>query len=102
MTHELFKRYAFVFLAVRVLADLTLAGVIYYQEGTPVVSFGFLLLCGVFYYFLYSGLRGGEFRGRYGNRVTLWREPVGYWFVVAFLALFHLFVTVSFGRLVRW
>ena len=102
MTHELFKRYAFVFLAVRALIDLTLAGIMFYQEGTFVISFGFLLLCCVFYYFLFVGLRREEFHGRYGRRVILWREPFAYWFVVAFLVLFHLFITVLFGRVVRW
>ena len=99
---ERFKLYAFVFLAARVLTDLTLAVILYLQEKTLVFSFGFLLLCCVFYYFLYFGLRSEEFHGRYGRRVILWREPVGYWFVVGFLVLFHLFVTVSFGSLVRW
>lgn len=99
---EVFKPYAFVLLAVRAPIDPTLAGVVYYQEGTLVTSFGFLLLCGVFCFFLYFGLRNEEFRGRYGRRVILWREPVAYWFVVAFLVLFHLFVTVSMGRLVHW
>ena len=99
---ERFKLYAFVFLAVRVLIDLTLAGIMYVQEGTLVFSFVFLPICCVFYLFLFFGFRNEEFRGRYGSRVILWREPVGYWFVVGFLVLFHLFITVSFGRLVHW
>lgn len=99
---ERLKLYAFVFLAARALIDLTLAGVVYYQERTLLFSSGFMLLCCVFYLFLFFGLRNEEFRGRYGRRVMLWREPVGYWFVVAFLVLFHLFVTVSFARLIRW
>ena len=102
MTHERFKPYAFLFLAARVLIDLTLAVIIYLQEETFLFSFGFMLLCCVFYLFLFFGLRNEEFRGRYGRRVILWREPVGYWFVVAFLVLFHLFVTVSFAKLVHW
>jgi hypothetical protein len=99
---ERLKLYAFVFLAARALVDLTLAGVIYLQEGVLILSLGFLLLCCVFYLFLLFGLRNEEFRGRYGRRVILWREPVGYWFVVAFLVLSHLCVTVLFGMSVRW
>ena len=99
---ERLKRYAFAFLAARALVDLTLAGLIYRQEGTLVFALGFLLLCCVFYLFLLFGLRNEEFRGRYGRRVILWREPFGYWFVVGFLVLSHLCVTALFGRLVRW
>src|SRR5215217_8228158 len=98
--HELFKRYALVFLALRALVDLALAVIIYRQTGSPAPGVGFMLICCVFYFFLYFGIRNEEFRGRYGRRVILWREPVGYWFVVAFLVLFHLFVTASFARLV--
>jgi len=100
--HEPLKRYAFVCLAVRALIDLTLIAMIYRQKETLVSSVGFALICGVFYYFLVSGIRNEEFYGRYGSRVILWREPVGYWFVMAFLVLFHLCVTVLMLRLIRW
>ena len=100
--HELVKHYAFVFLALRALIDLTLAAIIYYQDGVLGSSLGLLLICSVFYFFLYFGIGNEEFHGRYGRRVILWREPAAYWFVVAFLVLFHLFITVSMVRLVRW
>ena len=90
---ELFKYYAYVFLGLRALIDLTVAAIIYHRIGALVVSFGFISLCCVFYVFLYFGIRNEEFRGRYGRRVILWREPVGYWFVVAFLVLLHLIIT---------
>ncbi len=99
---EAFKTYAFILLGVRALIDLTLAGIIYYQGRVLVISLGFLLLCSVFYWFLYFGIRNEEFHGRYGRRVILWREPVGYWFVVAFLILFHLVITVLTARAVHW
>jgi hypothetical protein len=97
-----FKNYAFAFLTLRLVIDLILAGVIYYQEQTFVISFGFLLLCGVFYLLMFFGFRNEEFRGRYGQRVILWREPVGYWIIVAFLAIFHLVITILFARMVHW
>jgi hypothetical protein len=69
--HELLKRYAFIFLAVRALIDLTLGVVIYRQAGSLVPGVGFMLICSVFYIFLYSGIRNEEFHGRYGRRVIL-------------------------------
>jgi hypothetical protein len=90
---ELFKRYAFVLLAARALFDLTLAVIIYQQVGNLAPSVGLMLICGVFYVFLYFGIRNEEFPGRYGRRVTLRREPVAYWFCIAVLVLFHLIIT---------
>jgi hypothetical protein len=90
---EQFKFYAYVFLALRALIDLTVAAMIYHRVGALVVSFGFISLCCVFHAFLFFGIRNEEFRGRYGRRVILWREPFGYWFCVAFLVLFHLVIT---------
>ena len=100
--NELLKRCAFIFLALRVLLDLTVAVIISRQAGSLVPGVGFILICSVFYLFLYFGLRNEEFRGRYGRRVILWREPVGYWFVIGFLAVFHLSITVLMVRSVRW
>lgn len=91
--HELFKRYAFIFLALRVLIDLTLAVIIYHQVGNLAPSVGLMLIGCVFYIFLYFGIRNEEFPGRYGRRVSLWREPVAYWFCFAVLVLFHLLIT---------
>ena len=91
--NEVFKYYAYVFLGLRALIDLTVAAIIYHRIGAFVVSFGFMSLCCVFYGFLYFGIRNEEFRGRYGRRVMSWREPVGYWLVVAFLVLSHLIIT---------
>lgn len=100
---ERFKYYAYLFLALRALIDLTLAVVIYRQVGALVVSVGFMALCGVFHLFLFFGIRNEEFRGRYGRRVILWREPVGYWFCVAFLVVFHLVITgMVLVNVVRW
>ena len=90
---EVIKRYAFGFLAVRALLDLTLAAVICRRAGSLVPGVGLLLLCSVFYVLLYLGIRNEEFHGRYGRRVILWREPFGYWFVVGFLVACHLAVT---------
>lgn len=52
--HELVKHYAFVFLALRALIDLTLAVIIYHQEGALVISLGLMLICSVFYFFCIS------------------------------------------------
>lgn len=100
--HELFKHYAFAFLALRALIDLTLAVIVYYQAGSFAPGIGLVLVCSVFYFFLYLGIRNEKFYGRYGRRVFLWREPVAYWFVVGLLVLFHLIITVLMVRLVHW
>ncbi|HEY8560253.1 MAG TPA: hypothetical protein VIL74_07740 [Pyrinomonadaceae bacterium] len=92
--HERFRFYAYVFLALRGLLDLALCAVIYHQAGSLAPAAGFLLICSIFYFFLFFGIKNEEFRGRRGKRVCLWREPVAYWFVVAFLVAFHLFLTV--------
>jgi hypothetical protein len=94
---ERLRRFAFIYLAVRGIIDMTLAVITYRRVGSIVPSVGFILLCGVFYCFLYFGIRNEEFYGRYGRRVILWREPFGYWFVVAFLILSHLAVTALFA-----
>lgn len=100
--HELLKRYALAFLALRALIDLAPAVVIYRQAGSLVPGVGLLLICSVFYFLLYFGIRNEEFPGRYGRRVILWREPVGYWLIVAFLLASHLAVTVLMAWSVRW
>ena len=100
--HELLKRYAFVFLAVRALIDLTLGVVIYRQAGSLAPGVGFLLICSAFYALLYFGIRDEEFPGRYGRRVILWREPVGYWLVVGLLIVSRLAVTALAARSVSW
>ena len=94
---ERLRKFAFVYLAVRALIDTALAAITYRQVGSLVPGVGFMLICGAFYCFLYFGIRNEEFHGRYGRRVILWREPFGYWLVVAFLALFHLAVTALFA-----
>ena len=102
MMDELLRRYAFAFLAARALIDLTLGVIIYRQAGSLVPGVGFVLLCSVFYVFLYRGIKNEEFHGRYGRRVILWREPAGYWFVVGFLIVSHLAVTGLMAWSIRW
>lgn len=99
---EVVRRYAYAFLALRALIDLTLGVVVYRQAGSLAPAAGLLMVCSVFYLLLYFGLRDEEFRGRYGRRVILWREPAGYWFIVAFLVVFHLAVTVLMAWSVNW
>ncbi|HEX8500187.1 MAG TPA: hypothetical protein VF659_06300 [Pyrinomonadaceae bacterium] len=100
--NELLRRYAFAFLALRALIDLSLAVVIYRRAGSLVPAAGLMLVCSAFYILLYFGLRNEEFPGRYGRRVILWREPVAYWFIVGFLVVFHLSVTVLVAGSVSW
>jgi hypothetical protein len=97
------KRIIIIYIALRAIIDLTLAALIYRQTGTLGVSIGVLLVLGVFYYFMCVGIRREEFKGRYGQQVILWREPVAFWFVFAFLVLAHLAVTgLVITDLVRW
>ncbi len=100
--HETFKYYAFVFLALRALIDLTLAVIICYQVGSLVPGIGLMLICCVFYFFLFFGIRNEKFSGRYGSRVFLWREPIAYWFIVALLVILHLIITVLIAMSVYW
>ena len=87
------RRFIIIYLVLRAVIDLALAAVIYRRTGTLAVSFGVMLVFGVFYYFLCVGIRREEFRGRYGRRVILWREPIAFWFVYGFLVVAHLVVT---------
>ena len=91
--NERFRYCLWLFLALRAAIDLAVAAIIYRWVGSLIASFGFLALCCVFYVFLSFGIRYEEFRGRYGSRVKLWREPVGFWFCFAFLVLCHLIIT---------
>lgn len=99
--HELLRRYALAFLAVRALIDLTLGVMIYRQAGSLVPAVALVLVCSVFYIILCRGIMNEEFPGRYGRRVILWREPAGYWLVVGFLVASHLAVTALMAWAVR-
>jgi hypothetical protein len=66
---DLFKRWAFVLLALRVLVDLTLAFTIYRQTGDPAPGVGFMLICSVFYH------RQGSLRRGLGAPRTLRARP---------------------------
>lgn len=94
---ECLKRSALIFLAVRAVIDLAIGVLLYRQMGELMPVIGWLCLCAVFYVFLISGLTREEFPGRYGQRVSLWREPIGYWFVVGFLIVAHLALSVLFA-----
>lgn len=98
---ELFKYSIFVFLGLRLLIDLGLSAATYYQFKTLAPGIGFMALCSVFYLFLYFGIKNEEFRGRYGHRVYS-SEPFAYWFIVAFLVLSHLAVTILMASLIHW
>jgi hypothetical protein len=100
--HEPLKRYAFALLALRALIDLTLAVMIYRQSSSLVPGVGLMLICSVFYLFLYFGIRNEEFPGRHGRRVILWREPAGYWLVLLFLVVSHLSITLLMFKSVHW
>ncbi len=99
---KIFKWYAFLFLALRVLFDLMVSVIIYFQTEALIAGIGAMLGCSVFSFLLYLGIRNEEFRGRYGHRVYLSREPFAYWFVVAFIVLFHLIVTALMINTVHW
>lgn len=98
---QLYKHYAFIFLALRVLVDLVTSVIIYYQTESLVVGIGSMLGCSIFSLLLYIGIRNEAFRGRYGHRVDS-SEPFAYWFVVAFIVLFHLIVTALMIRIIHW
>ena len=100
--NELFKYYAFIFLALRVLLDLAASVIIYYQTETLGAGIGSLLVCSIFPLFLYFGIKNEKFRGRYGRRVCLSSEPFAYWFVVVFLVLFHLIMTALMISIIHW
>lgn len=102
MTEENLKKIAFSFLAFRVFTDFIIAGIIYYQSETLIISFSFLILCSVFHLLLFFGLKNEQFHGRNGSRVILWREPAAYWFVAAFLFVFHLIITGLFANQINW
>jgi hypothetical protein len=87
------KRIIIIYIVLRAVIDFILAALVYRRTGTLAVSFGVMLIIGVFYYFLCAGIRHEEFRGRYGQRVILWREPIAFWFVYGFLVVAHLVVT---------
>ena len=99
--NELFKYYAFAFIALRVLIDLAVSVVIYHQTDAPVVGIASMLGCSVFSFLLYLGIKNESFRGRYGHRVDS-SEPFAYWFVVAFIVIFHLIVTGLMIRIIHW
>jgi hypothetical protein len=90
---ELFKRIAYVYLALHALIDLALGVIVYHQIGLLVVSIAIMAVPFSLSIILYFGLRNEKFRGRYGRRVILWREPVGYWFCFAIVVLIHLGIT---------
>ncbi len=96
------KRIIFLYLALHTFADLVLAIIVYLQGGEFIVSFGIMLVFSIFILLLYFGIRNEEFRGRYGSRVILWREPVAYWLCFAFIVLFHVMVTVLIAMTINW
>ena len=92
---EPLKYYAYAFLAFRVFLDLAAAGIIAYRLERLLPAAGLVAVCGVFYIFLYLGIKNGEYPGRYGRRVCLWREPVAFWLVTAFIVVFHFIITAA-------
>ncbi len=100
--NELFRACAYGFLVLRALIDLGLSAVIYYQVRNIVAAVALLPICGVFYVFLYFGLKNESFRGRYGSQIFLWREPVAYWFIVGLLVVLHLVMTWLLVMIIYW
>ena len=98
---EPLKYYAYAFLALRVVIDAIAAGLISYQTETLAPGVGLLAICGVFYIFLYLGIRKGEYPGRYGRRVCLWREPSAFWVVTGVIVIFHFIITALMLSSVR-
>lgn len=99
--NESVKRYAFILLALRVTVDLAVSVIIYCQTGALIVGIACMIGCSVFSVLLYFGIGNEAFRGRYGHRVSS-GEPFAYWFVVAFIVLFHLIVTALMIKIIRW
>jgi hypothetical protein len=88
------------FIAVRMLIDVIIAAAISFQTDSLITGGGFWILCWVFYLLLFFGTRTDTFHGRYGQKVYRWREPAGWWFVLGFIVLLHLTITLLFALLV--
>jgi hypothetical protein len=88
------------FVAVRMLIDVIIAAAISFQTDSLITGGGFWILCWVFYLLLFFGTRTDTFHGRDGQKVYRWREPAGWWFVLGFIVLLHLTITLLFALLV--
>lgn len=99
----LFKRLAFVFLALHALVDLTLAVLVYRQVGILAPGLAIVALCLVFCFYLFPALRDEEFSRRWFPG-KLGRGPVhgpaAFWVTFAALVLIHLTLTGLWVRFV--
>lgn len=90
---ERLKLCAYIFLAVRAVIDLAVSIGVYHQTESYGIAVGIMIVCSICPLFLFFGIRNEEFTGRYGRKIYLSHDRIAYWFIVAFLVIFHLIIT---------
>ena len=95
------KFYAFIILALRFLFDLALSIALTYKMDSYVPGVAYMIGCLPFLLLLFFGFLSGVFYGRNGARIYA-EESIAYWFVVGFIAVFHLVITVVMIRATFW
>jgi hypothetical protein len=91
---DIFKLIVYAYLALQVLADLTLGVIIYHQSGGLWLSIAIMALPFSLSVYLLYGLVTEKLPRRYGRPVSLY-EPAGF-IGVAFLIIIHIIITGMF------